>query len=214
MTAPFLIGFSDSVYSQAARFGLLACKLRFDWKEVDPFHDADALDGLHPFAQVPVLQHDGFTLYETAAILVYADALAGGVLFPQDPQARARVMQVISLVNAHLYGPLVRQVYAQAVYRPAHGQSGDAATIRQGLDAAPRCLDAFEATAREAFSLRIGCLDAGAVLLAPMLHAFVQCPEGQALLDQRAHLRDWLVWITSRADFRRAVTEQQPEEYP
>jgi len=38
----------------------------------------------HPFARIPVLEHDGFRLYETQAILRYLDAL-----FPQ-PEALAR----------------------------------------------------------------------------------------------------------------------------
>ena len=44
---------------------------------------------LHPFGRVPVLEHDGFRLYETQAILRYLDrVLPQPALTPSDVQAR------------------------------------------------------------------------------------------------------------------------------
>jgi glutathione S-transferase len=59
------------------------------------FHDLASEMGtarhlaLHPFNRVPILEHDGFRLYETAAIALYVDeAFDGPPLRPADAKAR------------------------------------------------------------------------------------------------------------------------------
>jgi glutathione S-transferase len=118
-----LTGYCHSVYSRAARIALLEKRVDFDWCEVDPFADPAAALAVHPFGRVPVLSHGGFALYETAAITAYVDvAFPGPPLSPAQPQALARMVQVIGLCDAYLYWPLVRQVYAHRVFRPAFGE--------------------------------------------------------------------------------------------
>ena len=56
--------------------------------------------GLQPFGQVPVLEEDGFVLFETGAIVLYIGERSE-TLLPKDPQARARAMQwVIAALNS------------------------------------------------------------------------------------------------------------------
>ena len=46
----------------------------------------------HPFAKVPVLEHDGFIIYETRAIIRYvADVFPGDALVASGPQEAARM---------------------------------------------------------------------------------------------------------------------------
>ena len=48
----------------------------------------------HPFGRVPVLEHDGFVLYETQAILRYLDrVLPAPALTPVDARTAARMDQ-------------------------------------------------------------------------------------------------------------------------
>src|SRR5258708_2977289 len=48
----------------------------------------------HPFGRVPVLEHNGFLLYETQAILRYLDrVLPAPALTPSDPKRAARMDQ-------------------------------------------------------------------------------------------------------------------------
>src|SRR5262245_6831978 len=52
----------------------------------------------HPFGRVPVLEHDGFMLYETQAILRYLDrVLPPPALTPADPKAAARMDQAMNV---------------------------------------------------------------------------------------------------------------------
>ncbi len=55
---------------------------------------------LQPFGQVPILEEDGFALFESGAIVLYVGARSE-VLLPKDPQARARATQwLIAALNS------------------------------------------------------------------------------------------------------------------
>src|SRR5215471_1622187 len=57
----------------------------------------------HPFGRVPVIEHDGFMLYETQAILRYLDrVLPAPALTPTDPKAAARMDQVMNVSDWYL----------------------------------------------------------------------------------------------------------------
>src|SRR5246127_2695557 len=58
----------------------------------------------HPFGRVPVLEHDGFMLYETQAILRYLDrVLPAPALTPSDPGSAARMDQVMNVNDWYLF---------------------------------------------------------------------------------------------------------------
>nr|WP_237422037.1 glutathione S-transferase family protein [Frigidibacter albus] len=189
-----MTGYRYSIYTRIARLALIEKGVAHDLAEADPFADPPpaALLALNPFGRVPVLQHDGFTLYETAAILRYVDAaFPGPALVPADPRAAARMAQVIGIADAHGYWPLVRQVYAHLVFRPFEGLAPDPAEVAAGLATAGPVLDALEAIAAEALQLAGGPLSLADLHLAPMIAAFASAPEGAALLAARPVLALW-----------------------
>jgi len=64
--------------------------------------DQDTLDyrALQPFGQVPVLEEDGFVLFESGAIVLYVGARSQ-TLLPNDAHARARAAQwLIAALNS------------------------------------------------------------------------------------------------------------------
>lgn len=62
---------------------------------------------INPTAQVPAIDHDGFRLGESVAILQYLDQISPAPpLWPTPPRDRARVTQICELVNAGIQ-PLV-----------------------------------------------------------------------------------------------------------
>jgi len=89
-----LTGYRYSIYTRIAQLALIEKGVAHDLAEADPFADPPpaALLALNPFGRVPVLEHDGFCVYETGAILRYADAaFPGPALVPDDPRAAARM---------------------------------------------------------------------------------------------------------------------------
>src|SRR6266436_8342781 len=58
----------------------------------------------HPFGRVPVLEHNGFLLYETQAILRYLDrVLPSPRLTPGDLQRAARMDQAMNVNDWYLF---------------------------------------------------------------------------------------------------------------
>ncbi len=62
--------------------------------------DKPGYRALQPFGQVPVLEEDGFALFESGAIVLYVGARSE-TLLPRDPAARARATQwLIAALNS------------------------------------------------------------------------------------------------------------------
>ena len=196
-----LHGYRYSVYVRIARLALAEKGVPYDRVEVNPFApDVPASYlALHPFGRVPTLVHDGFTLYETSAITRYIDrAFPGPALQPVDPQALARMDQVIGIVDAYAYWPLVRQVFSHRVFRPRSGQPGDEAEIARGLQASDKVLAALEPLVGD--SVTLADLHLGA-----MIAYFVQAPEGRQALQHHPRLAAWWARLSARPSF--AATE-------
>lgn len=146
---------------------------------------------VNPFVRVPVLDHDGFILCETTAICRYvARAFPGVALVPNDPRAAARMDQVIAVIDAHGYWPLVRQVFAHQVFRPLISEVPDPATIADGLAASAPVLQMLDDIAAEALVLGQD-LTLADLHLAPMIGYFAAAPDGQAALATHPALSRW-----------------------
>lgn len=62
--------------------------------------DGPAYRALQPFGQVPIFEEDGFTLFESGAIVLYIGQRSEALL-PKDPRARARATQwLIAALNS------------------------------------------------------------------------------------------------------------------
>lgn len=122
-----LHGYFYSVYTRIVRIALIEKGVQYCSVEVDPFAETVSAEylALHPFSRVPTLVHDGFVVYETAAITRYVDeAFAGPSLQARDPRARASMNQVVSIIDSYGYWPMVRQVFSHRVFRPRLGERG------------------------------------------------------------------------------------------
>jgi len=192
-----LHGYRYSVYNRIARLALAEKGVGYERVEVNPFAPdvPESYRALHPFGRVPALVHDGFALYETGAITRYIDrAFPGPPLQPNEPRALGRMDQVISIVDAYGYWPMVRQVFALRVFRGRTGQPVDEAEVARGLAAAPRVLAALEPLVGE--ELTLADLHLGA-----MVAYFVLAPEGATLLRHHPKLTRWWERVSARPSF-------------
>ncbi|MEI6202574.1 MAG: glutathione S-transferase family protein [Enhydrobacter sp.] len=203
-----LHGYRPSVYTRAARLALAEKGVAYDLAEVNPFAPEPAAGylALHPFNRVPTLVHDGFVLYETGAITRYVDrAFVGPALQPADPRTLARMDQIIGIVDAYVYWPLVRQVYVHAVAMPRRGQSGDHREVQSGLAAAAKVLAALEALldaqASEPAFLLGSALSLADLHLVSMMAYFVEATEGAAMFAQYPKLQKWFTTLSTRPSF-------------
>jgi glutathione S-transferase len=194
-----LHAYKYSVYSWIARLVLAEKGVGYDYVEVNPFSPDLAEEYLekHPFRRVPVLLHDDFSIFETAAITRYVDeTFPGNALQPMDRRARARMMQIISIIDNYGYWPMVRQVFAHRVFKPRTGQPGDEAEIQSGVIASERTLAALEALAEPGGYLVGSRLSLADLHLAPMMAYFAAAEEGSSMLDRHGKLSAW--WASIR----------------
>lgn len=206
--ALILHGYRYSVYVRIARLVLKEKGLAYEQVEVNPFAaDVPAhYLALHPFGRVPTLVHDGFALYETGAITRYADrAFPGPALQPADPKRLARMDQIMGVVDAYAYWPLVRQVFVHDVVRPHLGTAGDTAELEKGLEATAKVLDALEALAATDPWLTGPDISLADFHLGAMVAYFAQSPRGTELLAARPRLAAWWRRLGERPSF--AATE-------
>ena len=201
-------GYRYSVYVRIVRLVLAEKGLDYEQAEVNPFAaeiPAEYL-ALHPFGRVPTLVHDGFALYETGAITRYIDrAFPGPALQPADPKWCARMDQIVGVVDAYAYWPLVRQVFVHDVVRPHMGMAGDGVELEKGLAASAKALDALETLAAAEPWLTGPDISLADLHLGAMVAYFTQSPRGAALLAARPRLAAWWWRLGTRPSF--AATE-------
>ena len=92
-----------------------------------------------PFGQVPVIDDDGFVLYEARAIARYIDAKAGGPLSPRDLRERARMEQWISVETENFAPHAMKFIYHSVFKREQTPEI--LKTAGAGLDLALEVID-------------------------------------------------------------------------
>lgn len=200
-----LRGYRYSVYTRIARVALHEKGAAYQTEEIDPFAANVPRDYLkrHPFGRVPVLSHGDFDIFETSAITRYVSAaFAGPDLTPTKAETLARVAQVVSITDSYAYRPLIRQVFAHRVFRPAMGDVADEAEIAAGLDASHIVLGALNAIAKEGRVLNGRSFTLADCHLSPMIAFFAQAPDGAGALKAHAHLADWWEAVSQRESLR------------
>jgi glutathione S-transferase len=215
--ALILHGFRYSVYVRIARIALAEKGLTYEHVEIDPFGTNVPIDylTLHPFKRVPVLVDGDFVLYETEAITRYIDeAFPGPALQPSEPHQRARMAQIISIIDSYGYVPMVRQVAGERVFAPLRRRRPDEALILRGLEASHRVLSALESIVPGEGPVAGGEVWSLADFhLAPMMAYFATAPEGEEVLARYGRLSAWWRIMREQSSVR-AVATGLPAERP
>ena len=158
-----------------------------------------------PFGRIPAFAHDGFVLYETAAITRYIDeAFAGPRLQPQELRARARMNQVIAIVDSYAYRPMIWGVFAARIVAPEEGVAPNEMLVAESLAQCPHVLSRargdLSATKRYFAGDELTLADLHAL---PIMLYFAMTHEGRETLSAHPRLRAWLD-ATGRASERAA----------
>ena len=97
-----------------------------------------------PFGKIPVLDDDGFVLYESRAIIRYLDEKLGGEkLTPSDAKQHAAMEQWISIEMSYFTAPAMKIIY-NTTFAKFRGFEPDQAAIEEGKKALEQCLPVME----------------------------------------------------------------------
>lgn len=212
-TPVLLFGLERSVYTRIARLALEEKDVSYSLIEVEIFGSGGVPEEhfeRHPFGRVPVLQHGNFSLYETGAIARYIDeSFPGPALQPSDPRSRARMNQVIGLLDAYAYRPMVWGVFVQRVRIPLSGGAPDETEIASSLRSAATCLNALEALLGPASFMAGECVSLADLHAFPILRYFCLAPEGYSLLKPYGALLSWYEAMLTRRSVSRTTTRYE-----
>lgn len=187
-----------STYTRAALIALKEKSVAYTLSEIDIFKPIPPDYFAHqPWGKIPTLDHDGFALYETPAILRYVDeTFEGPQLQPSSPKARARMMQIIGIIDSYGYGPIVTSLFVQRAAMPMMGNPSDEAAIAEALPKAEKALDAIVALQEKGGFLVGDSFTLADIHLAPVVAYLAQTPEGRAMMERRPALTAW--WEKAR----------------
>jgi glutathione S-transferase len=180
----------------------------FEFVNVDIFKGeqkkSDYMLAHQPFGVVPALDDDGFTMYESRAIIRYLDErLPGTRLTPADTKGRAMMDQWTSVEYSYFSGPALR-IARETVFHPMLGRPVDENNLELGKKDLTRALDVLEQhlakhpyLAGQDFSLA----DIGYLPYIDYLFAGKQ----DALITSRPHVAAWWKRISERPSWQKAI---------
>jgi len=167
----------------------------------------------HPFGRVPVLEHDGYSLYETQAILRYLDrVLPEPALTPADPKAAGRMDQVMNICDWYLFQGVANVIVFQRVIGPRlMGLTPDENAIAAAM---PKARVVFNELSRLLGSNAYFAGDAltlADMAIAPELDFFVGTPEWRVLTAATSNLIAWLQRMNERPSFKATTWDRVAE---
>jgi glutathione S-transferase len=167
----------------------------------------------HPFGRVPVLEHGGFMLYETQAILRYLDRiLAMPSLTPADPRRAARMDQAMNVNDWYLFHGVGNVIIFHRLIAPRLlGKAPDEAAIEAAM---PKAKVVFNELARllgenEYFSG--DAISLADIMLAPAAEFFTLVPEWSVLGAPHANLTAWIARMQARSSMQATTWERVSE---
>jgi glutathione S-transferase len=161
----------------------------------------------HPFAKIPVLDHDNFLVYETQAIIRYvADVFPGNPLTPSDPRITARMNQVIGIIDAYFFSQVSSPIAGERIFAKMTGGAPNEDKIKAHVPNAYTCCAAIDAILADQPYMAGDALSLADIMAGPHLAVFAGTPEGLTVLGQYPRLRRWLDMISELDSFQRTVS--------
>jgi glutathione S-transferase len=186
-------GFQVSTYVNVVRLVLTHKGVPFDFHDLESEMGGEGHLALHPFGRVPILRHGDFHLYETAAIIAYADeTFDGPSLTPSEPRKRARMNQWISALSAYYYPYMAFHLGHERVIYPALGIAPDEKVVAAALPRIAVALDVMERELGDGRPFLIGGeLTLADFALLPSMTTLSFTPEGRDMLGEKPRIGAW-----------------------
>ncbi|MGJ4997805.1 glutathione S-transferase family protein [Bradyrhizobium sp. HKCCYLS3077] len=168
----------------------------------------------HPFGRVPAIEHDGFALYETQAILRYLDrVLPEPALTPADAKRAARMDQVMNISDWYLFQGVCNVIIFQRIIGPQFfGTATDQAAIERAMPQARAVIaELSRLLGEQSFmvgeQLSLADLQAG-----PQASFLALTPEWAELTEPHANLTAWVDRLEARPSFQATTWARLTEQ--
>ena len=203
-----LCGFHISNYFNKVRIAMLEKGLAF---ELDPNCRPSQKDDFlarTPLGKVPFLEVDGEHLVESQVICEYLeDAYPQKPLYPRDPLARARVRELIAIMELHL------ELVARRLYREVFFGGKISDEVRQSVETdLPKGLRAFRARARfdpYIAGAELTLADCAAAVHLPLVSLSTKLAFGRDALEDLPQVKPYLKRVGERPAFRQVSEDRK-----
>lgn len=141
-----IYGFPVSLPSNKVRFVVNKLGLDYEFISVDLQAGENMTEkflNLNPVGKVPVMDDDGFILFESGAIIKYLSCKHGSPLYPEGLKERADVDKWIDFTTIHV-GAAFGRVFFNRLLAPIVGVEVDERSIKDGLSFLDRFLPVVE----------------------------------------------------------------------
>lgn len=200
-----LYGLPVSTFTTKVRIALHAKGIAFDERPPLDGYRSQAWRAIVPAGTIPAIDHDGFVLAESEAIIEYLDeAFVGPALLPGDAQARATIRQLARMHDLQIE-PAVRALFP-LIRDPA--QRSRLSELIAALEARLAQLLATTRPAPWVAGSSFSAADCGFAVTIPLAMRLLEAL-GQPLALPEA-LRDWLERCDSHAAVRAGLAPWRP----
>jgi glutathione S-transferase len=168
----------------------------------------------HPFGRMPVLEHDGYLLYETQAILRYLDRLIPApALTPTGPRAAGRMDQVMNINDWYLFQGVANVIAFQRVVKPRlMGQPADEDAVVQAMPKGHAVFNELSRLLADKPCFAGDTVSLADLMVAPQLDFLSATPEWGPLTESAPNLVSWLDRMNARASLKATTWERIAEK--
>jgi glutathione S-transferase len=203
-----LCGFHISNYFNKARLAMLEKGVEFELDaNCRPSQD-EAFVARSPMGKVPFLELDGMTLIESDVICEYLeDAYPQKPLLPRDPLERARVRELITIIELHLE-LVVRRLYPFVFFGKPPAED-----VKQSVERTlPKGLRALKSRARFApyiAGAEFTLADCAAFVHLPLVSLSTKLAYGRDFLEDMPQVRPYIKKLEERPAFKRVNDDRK-----
>ena len=199
MSVTIVRGIPGSPFMRAVLMTLLEKNAPYRLEPIAPGqHKSPEYLAKHPFGRVPLIEQDGYILYETQAILRYLDrTLPTPALTPAEPRAAARMDQAMNINDWYLFRQIGVPVVFHRVVAPRIGAPSNDAVVAAALPEAQACLKTIDGFLGDRPYMAGDAMTLADLIMAPHLDMLDECAEGRAMLAGTP-LAAWLERMRAR----------------
>ena len=205
MTDITVHGIPGSPFLRSVEITLREKGAEYQFVSLNPgeFKTPDYLQNHHPFGRIPAFEHDGFRIYETQAILRYVDQVfPDPALTPADPRERARMNQVIGIIEWYFFPKAAAPIAFNRIIGPRLlGLPGDEAAIAEAMPMGRTCFAELDRLLGEHQYFGGEGVSIADIMLAAQFDLFTECAEGRELIGGTSNLESWLDRMLARPSF-------------
>jgi glutathione S-transferase len=210
MATPIIYGTEFSTYVRTVRMAFEEKPAQYELRDVSVIRGEQkqpAHIARNPFGTVPAFEHNGLKLYETSPVIRYVDQVfPGAKLTPDDARERARMNQIISIVDYHGYGSIIGKIAVERLFTAILGRDTDEQVIAAGMPKAELCLSEIERIKGDGKLLAGNQISLADLYVFPIIFYLMMTPE-KSLVASRRGLSAWWEAMSQRS----SVKKTQPD---